>query len=148
MLAPSPTLLPTAQPTQTAAAEACLVTQPALATPPEDSAVMNEPAPGYYYLNEDHSIWASAWGPPEEVKYSLKENENGFKFGWFRPAGAPLEITGRRLDGEAPPLDAHVPCCYPTRFQATGLVFPSAGCWEISAKAGGSSLTFVIKIEP
>ncbi|MBN1451904.1 MAG: hypothetical protein JW963_12880, partial [Anaerolineales bacterium] len=70
------------------------------------------------------------------------------KVGWFRPEGATLEITGRRLDGKAPALEAHIPCCYPTRFQATGLVFPAEGCWEVTARAADSVLTFVVKVEP
>jgi hypothetical protein len=66
----------------------------------------------------------------------------------FRPAGVTLEITGRRLDAQALPLEAHVPCCYPTRFQATGLIFPIEGCWEVTAKAADSELSFVVKVEP
>jgi hypothetical protein len=68
--------------------------------------------------------------------------------GWFRPTGAELEIAGRRLDGQSLPLDAHVPCCYPTRFQATGLIFPAGGCWEVTAKAKDSELSFVVEIYP
>jgi len=71
----------------------------------------------------------------------------GVKIGWFRPAGAALEISGRRVDGPAPALEASVPCCS-TRFQATGLYFPSEGCWEVTAKAAGSQLTFVVWVEP
>jgi hypothetical protein len=67
--------------------------------------------------------------------------------GWFRPAAANLEITGQRIDAQAPPLEAHIPCCYPTRFQATGLYFPTAGCWEVTAKAGQSELSFVVWVE-
>ncbi len=68
--------------------------------------------------------------------------------GWFRPEGASLKITGKRLDGQGPPLEAHVPCCYPTRFQATGLSFPTEGCWEVTAKAAKSELLFVVWVEP
>jgi hypothetical protein len=68
--------------------------------------------------------------------------------GWFRPAGVDLEVAGRRIDGEAPPLHFHAPCCYPTRFQASGLYFPAAGCWEVNAKAGKSDLSFVVWVNP
>ena len=78
----------------------------------------------------------------------LKASKEGVKVGWFRPAGADLEITGQRLDGQAPPLKAHVPCCYPTRFQATGLSFPTEGCWEVTARAAESELSFVVWVEP
>lgn len=127
---------------------ACPVTEPAWVKPPEDSAVQNPPAHGYYYVNEDSSIWSSAWWTGEE-EYPLRAGEEqGNKVGWFRPAGAKLEITGQRLDAQAPPLEAHVPCCYPTRFQATGIYFPTEGCWEVTAKAADSVLSFVVRVEP
>jgi hypothetical protein len=81
-------------------------------------------------------------------EYPLRVSEEGIKMGWFRPAGATLEITGQRLDAQALPLHAHSPCCYPTRFQATGLYFPSEGCWEVRARAAESELSFVVWVEP
>ena len=56
-------------------------------------------------------------------------------------------MSGRRLDATAPPLTARIPCCYPTGFQATGLIFPTSGCWEIKATAGSSELTFVVEVK-
>ena len=125
----------------------CPLTEPVWAKPPEDSAVLNPPVEGYYFVNEDRSIWASAWWAEME-NYELHVSEEGIKVGWFRPAGAVLEITGQRVDGQAPPLEAHVPCCYPTRFQATGLYFPTEGCWEVKAKAADRELSFFVWVEP
>lgn len=140
-------LKPSVSPTESAPASACPVTEPVWAKPPDDAAVQGPPGYGYYFVNEDRSMWASAWwAGPEE--YFLRAGEEGNKVGWFRPAGATLEITGQRLDAQAPPLEAHVPCCYPTRFQATGLVFPTAGCWQVAAKAADSELSFVVRVEP
>jgi hypothetical protein len=144
-LASPPTPDPSAA--ATATASACPETKPKWVKPPEDSAVSGSPEFGYYYVNKDRSIWASAWWEDAE-DYRLTASEDGVKVGWFRPAGATLVISGRRIDGKSEPLDAHVPCCYPTRFQATGLYFPSAGCWEVSARAGESELTFVLWVEP
>jgi hypothetical protein len=126
---------------------ACAVTEPAWLKPPEDPAVLNEPQFGYYLVNADRSIWASAsWtGQPE---FPLRATEEGNKVGWFRPAGATLKLTGRRLDADAPPMEAHVPCCYPTRFQSSGLYFPTEGCWKVIARAAESELTFVVRVEP
>ena len=132
---------------QTSGRSACPVTEPVWAKPPEDSAVSGTPVDGNYLVNQDRSIWASAWWTGQEENY-LRAGAEGFKVGWFRPEGADLEIVGRRIDAEAAPLDVHIPCCYPTRFQATGLYFPSAGCWEITAKAADSELTFVVWVEP
>jgi hypothetical protein len=128
-------------------ASACPVSEPVWAKPPDDPAVQDPPAYGYYYVNQDRSIWASAWWTEDEA-YRLRVSEEGVKVGWFRPAGAVLEIAGQRLDGQAPPLEAHVPCCYPTRFQATGLIFPTGGCWEVTAQAADSELSFVLRVEP
>lgn len=136
-----PSLVPVSNNSSTA----CPVTEPAWVLPPEDSDVLNPPAYGYYYVNEDSSIWASAYWPREE--YPLRAGEEGNKMGWFRPAGAPMEVTGRRLDGQSLALEAEFPCCYPTRFQASGLYFPAEGCWEVTAKAADSELTFVVKVE-
>ncbi|HKC12415.1 MAG TPA: hypothetical protein VKI41_10320 [Vicinamibacteria bacterium] len=74
--------------------------------------------------------------------------EKGNKVLWIRPQGTQLVVSGRRLDAEASPLKARIPCCYPTGFQVTGLMFSSVGCWEISAKAGASALTFVTRVGP
>lgn len=125
----------------------CPVTKPVWATPPEDAAVQGSPEPGYYYVNDDRSMWASAWWHGQE-DYRLRVSEDGVKVGWFRPAGATLEITGQRIDGQAPALEAHVPCCYPTRFQATGLTFPAEGCWEVTGRAAERELAFVVWVEP
>jgi len=146
-------ITPGASLAESTSASTCPVTEPDWAKPPEDSAVQGSPAYGFYFVNDDRSIWASAWWAGEEG-YHLRVGEEGNKVGWFRPAGALLEISGRRIDGQAPPLDAHVPCCYPTRFQATGLTFPTEGCWEVAARAADtaraatSELTFVVWVEP
>jgi hypothetical protein len=132
---------------EAASANACPVTEPLWVKPPDDSAVQGSPGYGYYYVNEDRSIWASAWWTGEG-EYRLRVSEEGIKVGWFRPAGATLEITGRRIDAQAPPLDAHIPGGYPTRFQATGLVFHTDGCWEVAARAAESELSFVVWVEP
>jgi hypothetical protein len=130
---------------QNAAARACPVTPPLWRKPPEDAAVLNEPQAGPYYVNADRSIWAAA---PRQAEAAWRAGEEGVKVGWFRPAGAVLAISGQRTDGAAPLLDSHVPCCYPTRFQATGLIFPAPGCWQITAQAAGSELSFTVWVAP
>jgi len=68
----------------------------------------------------------------------------GMKFGWWRIASGRLEITGRRLDGTAPAAIGEVPDGYgDSGFQASGVTFPTEGCWEITGAVGGASLTFV-----
>ena len=123
----------------------CVVSEPLWLKHPADTALSNEPAPGYYFVNQDRSIWASARWPVEGEIY-LRAGEEGNKVGWFRPAGALLEISGRRLDGQAASLEARIPCCYPTRFQATRLMFPAEGCWNVTARAADKELSFVVNV--
>ena len=135
------------QHTKGAVAQACMLTKPLWVKPPKDSAVLSPPAYSDYFVNEDRSIWASAsWAI--ETEDGMNVANEWIKVGWFRPAGAELIITGQRLDGEAPPFQVEASCCYPTRFQASGLYFPAAGCWEVTANAAESELSFIVWIEP
>lgn len=66
------------------------------------------------------------------------------KVGWWRAAGA-LRIVGRRLDGAASPLRSHVPDGYGEQgFQATGLAFPTTGCWRVTGTSGSGALSYVV----
>jgi len=66
------------------------------------------------------------------------------KFGWWRITPGKLTISGRRLDGPAPVLRVSVPDGYGSSgFQASGVIFPSGGCWEITASVGDGLLSFV-----
>lgn len=74
------------------------------------------------------------------------------KFPWWRAPdveGA-LTIEGRRLDADAPPdappLRAQIPDGYGQRFQASGIIFPTEGCWEVTARSGDAELTFITKV--
>ena len=71
------------------------------------------------------------------------------KFPWWRGEGVrgPLTISERRLDREAKPLRADIPEGYgETGFQASGLISASAGCWEVTARAGEAELSFVTRV--
>jgi hypothetical protein len=126
---------------------ACQLTEPVWIKPPEDSAVLDPPDYSDYFVNEDRSIWASAsWAVQEEFNQNVAGE--WIKVGWFRPEGAELILSGERLDGQAPPMESEVPCCYPTRFQTSGLYFPTEGCWKVTARAGESELSFVVRIKP
>jgi len=76
-----------------------------------------------------------------------KDGSIGEKFFWWRGVRGPLTIRGRRLDAPADPLRSHVPAGYgETGFQASGVYFPSEGCWEITGRVGDSELTFVMEV--
>jgi hypothetical protein len=68
------------------------------------------------------------------------------KLGWWRASAGRLRIEGERLDATAPPLGADVPEGYGKGFQASGLIFPTAGCWRVVGAVGKSRLTFVVLV--
>jgi hypothetical protein len=68
------------------------------------------------------------------------------KVGWWRAGDGMIKITGRRLDAPARPLMAHVPCCYESGFQATGLTFASTGCWRVTGTFKRARLTFTVLV--
>jgi hypothetical protein len=69
------------------------------------------------------------------------------KLGWWRGVPGRLVIAGRRLDAPAPPLRADVPTGYgSTGFQATGLEFPTVGCWRVVGRQGSAKLVFVVRV--
>jgi hypothetical protein len=69
----------------------------------------------------------------------------GMKFGWYRLTNGYLTITGRRLDAPAPPASGLTfPGSYgPTGFNASGVLFPTEGCWQVTGRVGRVALTFV-----
>jgi hypothetical protein len=113
----------------------CPVTSTVWARAPREPGV--DPLVGPWYINADRSIWAM---------HTHTWQTGGEKVPWIRPAGAKLVMVVRRLDGPAPPLKVQIPGFYPTAFQATGMDFPTQGCWEVTAKAGGKLLRFVTKV--
>jgi hypothetical protein len=84
---------------------------------------------------------------PGGAGFVTRDGSLGMKFGWLRGVLGKLKITGRRLDAQAPPLRAEVPDGYGDRgFQATYLIFPTPGCWEVTGHVGDSSVIFVTKV--
>lgn len=71
----------------------------------------------------------------------------GIKFGWNRLVPGRLQVGGRRLDGEAPPARMYLSDYGEHGFQATYLVFPTPGCWEITGGVGDARLTFVVLVK-
>jgi hypothetical protein len=107
---------------------------------------------GDWYINSDRTIWAGpiptgGWPSGGALSSGGGGAVKGQKTYWVRPAGQPLVITGRRIDGPAPALEANIPCCYSTGFQIVALFFPTEGCWEVSAAAGDRELVFVTQVK-
>jgi hypothetical protein len=81
---------------------------------------------------------------PGGAGFVLEDGSLSMKWMWWRKVPGRLVIEGRRLDGSAPPLRARIPNGYGENgFQATALIFPTPGCWEVTGQVGDASLTFV-----
>ena len=121
----------------------CVTTQPVRAPDDIGDRLFGS---GSAYGNDD--LWVGGLGPDGVIVVTpgLVEDDGsiGWKLGWWRNVRGTLEITGRRLDGDAPPLAAGVPDGYGSSgFQASGVSFPTAGCWEVNGRVADAELTFV-----
>ena len=141
----------------------CPVTLPNGDTPPTEN-----PSPDHHGRD---GVWTALWpegrvvfqhGGPGSIR---ADGSLAMKWPWWWLAPGQLSVTGRRLDAVAPPLIAlagdgrrldrplpvsgESPVSDTTRhgFLPASLVFPSAGCWEITARVGEASLTFVALVE-
>ena len=124
---------------------ACPVTIANGSTPPGES-----PSDLHHGNGE---LWTALWpdgtvvfspGGPGEIR---ADGSLVMKFPWWRGNGirGQLEIVGRSFDTEAPPLGAIIPDGYgDTGFQATSVVFPSEGCWEITGRAADAELSVIV----
>ena len=84
---------------------------------------------------------------PGGAGFLTQDGSLGMKFGWRRGVPGQLRIEGRRLDSPAPPLRGEVPSGYGALgFQASYVVFPTPGCWEVTGRVGGESVTFVTMV--
>ena len=149
---PTPTSSPSPVPLSDAAMASCPVTLPNGSTTfPGYGGTAPGATVGVNHGNG--ALWTYLWA---DAKVIYRPGGPGImhpdgslqmKLPWWRAVEGQLTIEGRRLDGPAPPLRANIPEGYrPTGFQATGIIFPTEGCWEVTAKAGEASLTFVVLV--
>jgi hypothetical protein len=114
----------------------CPLTRPNRSVPPGSTAGSE--------FHGNGEIWVGLWTANVVVWDRHEDGSIHAKFGWWRGVPGQLRIEGRRLDAPAPPLQAHIPSGYGDQgFQATGLIFPTEGCWEVTGRVGHASLTFV-----
>ena len=81
-------------------------------------------------------------------QYVLPDGSFAMKFPWWlgEKFRGTFVIQGRRLDAKAPPLTADVSAGLTSSgqpFRASTLVFPTEGCWEVTARADAARLRFV-----
>jgi hypothetical protein len=138
--------------------QSALAQTPARNDCPSTPHVVGYPASGPrgnndWYANANRTIWATFWGwdfvrGPDEADPKTGY-EPGQKVLWYKPSEYPLTVTGRRVDGAAPPLVYDIARDPRPRgpIQPSRVYFPTAGCWEVTAKAGSSELRFVVLVK-
>lgn len=134
----------TPQPSATQAA-ACSPTLPNGNTPPGE-----EPGPTFH---GNGSLFTSGLAEDGEIvadqRWIAEDGSIGIKFPWWRALGVgaagDLEITGHEINTGAI-VTASIPDGYGQAFQASGITFPTEGCYEITVTSGDAMLTFVTKI--
>jgi hypothetical protein len=97
----------------------------------------------YWYGND--ALWVEL-PPGSEVIKPLGEQLSE-KFPWVRLVRGYLKIEGRRLDGPAGPARVAASTGYGRiGFQASGVAFPTTGCWELTGTIAGGTLTFIVDV--
>ncbi len=154
---------PTATPTIAASvpktvSDSCPITRPQnpVFTPPPPWPPQ-APYGEFWYGTED--LWTSLH--PDGTWQALPRDTAGYSQKvWFWKKGyngrdepdPKLTVTGRRLDGSAPPLVAlDATNGYSGDFNwamLVGVDIPTLGCWEITGHIGGHELSFVVWVAP
>ena len=123
----------------------CPATLPNGSVPPDTTA-------DFWGSSDSHGngkLWTLLWpygvvvAPDEWIE---KDGSIGVKWPWYRGVPGKLKIEGRRLDATAPPLRADLSTADSygeSGFQPSGIYFSTEGCWEVTGKVGGATLTFV-----
>lgn len=106
-------------------------------------------------LRKSGEVWH--WAPhkpghEQEVQpLTVKTFWGSVDFDWKKEYPPGLRVTGRRLDGNAPPL-LTLPATNafpgPAAAMLVGVYVPTPGCWEITGEYKGQKLSYVVWVEP
>jgi hypothetical protein len=145
----TPTPAPTSQPVAAPPADPkrCPVTIANGNGPPGE-----RPSPQY---QGNGALWTML--PPDGIDNGGTPEPDGStsqKYPWWTVGtSGELTIQGRRVDAWAAPLRARINSGVPEtpfaeiaggRFWSSGILFPTGGCWQVTGRVGGTSLTFVV----
>jgi hypothetical protein len=84
---------------------------------------------------------------PGGAAYVYPHGSVGMKIAWYRGNGLRGKITiqGERLDAAAPPLRSRIGTSE-TGFEASQVIFPTEGCWQVTGKVADASVTFLTRV--
>ena len=102
-------------------------------------------------LRKSGTVWGSRPGGPGEPYLTAKIFWGSVDFDYHREEDYSLKVTGRRLDGDAPPLVVEKvtnALFVPHAAMLTGVYVPTPGCWEITGDYKGQKLSFVVWLYP
>jgi len=122
-----------------------------------------EPADDDFWLGSE-KLWTQGnksgvwdWEPHKpghehEVQpLTVKISWGSVDYYWRKEPRPNLTLTGRRLDGEAPPLlTSTTNIAGPNAehgFMLSGVYVPTPGCWEITGEYRGEKLSFVVWVQ-
>ena len=123
----------------------CPVTPAVDERPPTEWVASWDPL-GRWHKSPDSQIWVSETNLRDLATLGMGKPT---KVLWGKPAGLPLEVTGRRLADEASPIlvDDSVSQYYLNEIiNPMGIGVTTPGCWEIAARAGRSRLRIVVDV--
>lgn len=141
--AATPTRQP-ARPVTLADARHCPVT---IGHPVSSTKPWRESLFGWSSAYGNGSLWVGGLWPKGIVIISPDNIDQGgslgMKFGWYRLTSGFLTITGQRLDAPAPAASGLASGYGLTGFDASGVNFPTEGCWRVTGRVGRVTLSFV-----
>lgn len=133
----------------TAQDEVCPVTQPDPGNlPPAGIDPSIRPAGLDWVWYGNSSLFAQL--PPQStLGLAMRHGRIERKFPWFRLQRGALSITGHPVGAPQPHLLARIPAGYGNSgFQSTLLRFPMYGCWSVTGRVHGKTLSFVVSVMP
>jgi hypothetical protein len=102
-------------------------------------------------LPKSGAVWGWAPRGPGHPDLTAKTFWGSVNFNWKTEYPPELKVTGRRLDGDAPPVIAHRATNAfpgPAAAMLVGVYVPTPGCWEITGEYKGEKLSYVVWVQP
>jgi hypothetical protein len=99
-------------------------------------------------LRKSGQVWSWIPRPPgHEDDLGTKTFWASVNFDWKTEYPPELKVTGKRLDGDAPPLRARQATNAfpgPAAAMLVGVIVTSPGCWQITGEYKGEKLSYVV----